>query len=103
MRDFEISRDGMLWAYHGNTRNVVIPKNVRVIRSYAFSGNTVIQSVTIPESVTAIEAEAFYRCRQLREIFIPERVSTIGENVFSGCAELEKNSGFFSESKLYEL
>ncbi len=69
--------------------NLVIPKSVTSIGSYAFSCCSGLTSVIIPNSVTSIGAEAFIRCSGLTSVTIPNSVTEIGSSAFSGCNNLE--------------
>lgn len=52
-------------------KTVVIPKNIKVIASSAFSGS-VIEEVFIPQNVIRIEKKAFSQCKNLRTVEIDE-------------------------------
>lgn len=62
----------------------VIPKGVKKIKQYAFSGNEHLTEVIIPDGVTEIEHRAFENCRNLRCITIPPSVAYMGNFVFIG-------------------
>ena len=68
--------------------DIVIPSDIKEIKSSTFSGCTSITSVTIPDSVTTIGNEAFYNCSSLTSVNIPDSVTSIGENVFNDCNSL---------------
>ena len=57
--EFVISAAGELKQYKGSDTDVVIPSEVRVIDSSAFSGKQRLSSVVIPEGVTEIRGNAF--------------------------------------------
>ena len=69
--------------------NVVIPKTVKAIGKYAFSG-TLLKSVKIPNSVERIKASAFDFCLNLKSINIPNSVKVIDGWAFSYCDALKK-------------
>ena len=65
--------------------NLVIPDDVKEIKSYAFLYCYGLTSVTIPNSVTSIGDYAFSGCDGLTSITIPNSVTSIGEGAFSNC------------------
>ncbi len=68
--------------------SVKLPKTLKKIGSYAFSGCSGLTSVTIPDSVTSIGSGAFYGCSSLTSITIPDGVTSIGDYAFYGCRRL---------------
>ena len=82
--DFEIV-NGILQKYNGPGGNVIIPSNVTMIGTDAFSMNSDIISVTIPYGVTRIGDGAFSICSNLTSIIIPNSVTSIGDQAFSSC------------------
>jgi hypothetical protein len=62
----------------------VIPKGVKSIGNWAFSGCSSLASVVIPEGVTSIGGGAFWDCSSLTSIVIPEGVTSIGVWTFDG-------------------
>ncbi len=82
-------RDNVLEHYYGETESLVIPKNVKEIGRYAFSGCQSLVSINIPDGVTKIRIGAFYRCKSLKSIVIPNSVVEIGESAFLCCKSLE--------------
>ena len=67
---------------------MTIPNGVTRIRTYAFSGFSMMTSLTIPNSVTNIGAWAFNYCEGLTSVTIPESVTTIGGQAFASCSNL---------------
>lgn len=87
--DFEVS-NGVLVAWNGNDRNLVIPDNLGItsIASDAFADKKdILQSVKIPEGVTVI-GTAFKGCSNLTSVEFPNSLTTIGEHAFEGCTNL---------------
>lgn len=80
--------NGILVAYQGSGRDVVIPDGVTEISDSAFRNCESATSVTIPNSVTAIESRAFYCCTSLASVTIPNSVATIGSSAFAYCSNL---------------
>ena len=62
----------------------MIPKGVKKVKQYAFSGNKHLTEVIIPDGVTDIEHRAFENCRNLRSVTIPPSVTYMGDFVFLG-------------------
>ena len=85
--DFVI-QDGVLVAYMGSSRTVVIPSTVKRIGYRAFYEKSV-SSVTIPDSVTEIDNSAFESCRPLRSVLFPPTLIKIGKWAFANCKKLE--------------
>ena len=69
-------------------QTTVIPNNVTVIGSYAFSGCSGLTSLTIPNSVTTIQDFAFEGCSGLTSLTIPNSVISIQNFAFEGCSGL---------------
>lgn len=46
--------------------------------------------VSVPKSVRKIERFAFSGCKAMKSIYIPNSVRTIGEGVFKFCESLER-------------
>ena len=68
--------------------NLVIPDDVKEIKSYAFCNCSGLTSVEIPNSVTSIGISAFEGCSGLTSIEIPNSVTSIGFYAFGGCSGL---------------
>ena len=79
-------------AYYGlNTiEEVVVPKNVRVLRE-AFEGMAGLRKATIlTDKLTEIGDDAFYWCSALEEVNIPDKITRIGEGAFFWNLRLSK-------------
>ena len=79
--DFLVS-GGVLAAYRGNARDVVIPEGVRVIAAEAFLGHEEIISVTMPESLQVIGEGAFEGCTNLRDVSLNQGLVQIKDRAF---------------------
>jgi len=69
--------------------DVVIPPNLTVIESYAFTGCTSLTSVTMPPTITTIEGSAFCYCTSLSAVTIPPSLRLIWSDTFWNCPNLE--------------
>ncbi len=104
----------VLYSYHGQEENVVIPNGITIIGSRAFSirdgvkiksiiipeGITEIgfgafelyqndiESITLPSTVKSIGGQAFWNCTSLNHIVLPSGLEQIGYNAFSDCNNL---------------
>ena len=79
-------------AYYGirAIEKVVIPKNVRVLRS-AFNGMAGLRKATIlTDKLTEIGDDAFYWCSALEEVNIPGKITRIGVGAFFWNLRLRK-------------
>lgn len=68
-------------------RDYIIPKSVKKINKYAFTG-TNIYSVVIPGSVGKIGKEVFAGCWDLSEVEIEDGVTSIEKKAFNECYDL---------------
>lgn len=68
---------------------ISIPKGIKKIGSWAFSGCSSLTSITIPDSVTSIGDGAFAGCSSLKNINIPDSVTSIGNSAFTHCRVLK--------------
>ena len=69
-------------------KSVKLPKTLKIIGNYVFSGCSNLRRITIPNSVTTIGSSAFGRCYNLTSVTIPDGVTSIGNSTFSGCSSL---------------
>lgn len=83
--DFDI-RNGVLWKYHGNETDVIIPDSVSVIGDYAFENRSDILSITFPQKLNSIGMYSFLGCTSLRMVDIP-MIGFTDNNSISGMAE----------------
>jgi hypothetical protein len=87
-QDFEIV-GGTLKKYMGESTEVVIPDNVKIIGRDAFNQCKAITAVKIPDSVVEIECWAFAGCTNLKIVNLPETIQIVDRSAFSGCCKLE--------------
>ncbi len=81
--DFLIS-GGVLVAYRGTAKDVVIPDGVRVIAGEVFRNNTEIETLTLPEGLLIIGEGAFEGCKYLMQFTIPESLEEVKDRAFYG-------------------
>ena len=102
--EFEIM-DGILFHYHGQGGDIVIPDSVGIINDLAFYKyasdgyqgmyqlvnyeNYTTQKIILPSGLTSIGNFAFHGQRDLTSITIPGFVTSIGDFAFSGCRSLK--------------
>ena len=110
--EFVINKKGVLTAYTGNDKVVIIPDGIKAIGKEAFSyfrsKRIEINKVIVPEGVTEILEDAF-EYSKITEIELPSTLKKIGKNAFNGCEELtgiiipdgvtEIGAGAFSDCK----
>ena len=97
--------------YETNLTRVVLPKNVRSIKSYAFSKSKVrevqmfdgvewiyesafrncaqLKSITLPKTVKRVDGYAFEYCSQLKTVVLGDSVTALGYGCFFNCSALE--------------
>ena len=80
---FEI-KDGELIEFKSNRKEVVIPNNVKIIKSFAFDGQDRIERIFIPKSVDIIRSFAFNNLSNLKEVIL-EDVEVIEKLAFNLC------------------
>jgi len=85
-RIYNINNNGVITAYNGNEKDIIIPLMINKIRVTAIGTqvfrNKQLDSVKIPFGVTSIEHNAFSN-NHLTEIIIPSSVTYIGHGAFS--------------------
>lgn len=81
---FLIVGEGILLAYRGNAKEVVIPDGVKQIGSEVFEDHKELKKVTIPSSVTKICADAFRNCSNLTEVSGAESLKSVVRGAFYG-------------------
>ena len=68
---------------------LVLPKTLTKIGSYAFSGFDQLVELELPDSIVSIGACAFRCCSSLRSVKLPARLKVLSESLFSQCKALE--------------
>lgn len=69
---------------------VVLPKDITSIDSYAFAMCQKLRNITIPDGVIAILNNVFSDCTSLVDIKLPNSIKEIGGSAFNNCTSLEK-------------
>lgn len=65
---------------------IILPENLELIDSYAFSGCSQLTEVVFPESLREIKVGAF-QYTALNEVILPEGLVTLGEWAFYNCTQ----------------
>ncbi len=69
-------------------KEIVLPKNIKILNNYLFKGCSALTSIVLPESVEEIREHAFADCVSLKEISMPESMELISNNAFLNCSNL---------------
>ena len=85
--DFEIEGTDLI-EYIGDDDNVVIPKGITQINSYAFA-DCQIKTISFPQTLKRICYSAFRNCAELKEIVLNEGLIEIESSAFEGCKVLD--------------
>lgn len=67
---------------------LVLPKMLKKINGYAFTGTKWLQKVVVSSGIKTISKNAFRSCESLKEISIPSTVTKIEKFAFSNCMKL---------------
>ena len=87
LKDF-IIKDGVLTKYIGKDTDVVIPDKVTKI-DRAFFDNKKVVSIKMPKTVKSVRSYAFSGCKSLTSITLSEKINHIDEGTFEGCKNLK--------------
>ena len=86
--DFILSNNNILQKYLGNSKEVVVPDGITLIRKHAFREKNLVQRVILPASLEQIEERAFKDCTNLKEIIFSARPKECSGCAFCGCKSL---------------
>lgn len=102
-----IIEDGILKSYKGNSKEIIIPDNVKSIGYQAFYNNNNITKVIMPKSVEEIRWSAFGNCVNLEKIILNKELKVIAPNstarahgIFIGCNKLKTVGPIGSNSNI---
>ena len=68
--------------------SILIPKAIRIIKSYTFYGCAALTSLTLNDSITQIQDYAFFGCSKLSNIIIPNSTKSLEASAFGSCTGL---------------
>ena len=83
--------------------DIVVPKSIESINSYALYGCSSLNSISIPNTVTNIGESAFYDCSRLRTISLGSGISSIGRNAFGNCSRLYEVTCYAQDPPIADL
>jgi len=90
--------NGILLAYQGSAKEVVIPQGVVRIEDEAFAWNSTLEIAVISEGVESIAVNAFYCCDNLKQLEIPGSVMEIGIDYYICCFKTCPNLEYINVS-----
>ena len=84
------SKDGeeLIAFPQGESRDYIIPANVKELHRGAFYDCESLGDVVIPEGVAAIPEDCFYNCYAMQNVALPQSLTTICESAFWNCMGL---------------
>ncbi len=84
-------------------KKITLPKSIKRISPYAFSGCTAMQEIVFSSGISdlRIESHAFSGCISLDNLVVPDGISELADQAFIGCSGL-KNI-YASAKQPYEL
>ena len=93
--EFSFDEDSKtILTYHGTSKNVVVPSEIRgipveYISENTFNENKSMTSIVLPNSLKTIEMYGFYDCIGLTEVSLPDSLTDIGAFAFQSCESLQ--------------
>lgn len=73
------------FAYSKKVKQVILPKNLKKIGSFAFDSMYELESVIFPNTLEEIEEYAFFCCKKLNNVVFPFSLKKIGYCAFDSC------------------
>ena len=74
-----------------DVKHIVIGREVKTLKSGAFSQATSLEEIDVPDNVTEmLLGNTFYKCSALKKARIGRGVKVIGNSAFSGCSSLKE-------------
>lgn len=86
--------------------SIIIPPNITIIDSNAFSGASELTNIILPQELREIRENAFYACTKLTAMNIPAAVTDINTQAFFECSNLgtltvdPKNNTYASQDNI---
>ncbi|MBQ7531313.1 MAG: leucine-rich repeat domain-containing protein [Paludibacteraceae bacterium] len=77
------------------------PKNQDTIYTGTFAGCWMLKQIVIPEQVRVIRSQAFMACMSLKSLFIPQNVDSIGSQVIYGTKDIQGSPGWICDDGVY--
>lgn len=79
---FKIENENLI-SYNGDDKNIILPKGIKTLKSYAFCNvNANNKEIILSDSIESIEEKAFYAVPNIEKIFISKSVKNINEKAF---------------------
>ena len=79
-----------MFYYLDNLTSIVLPSQLKEIRSSAFSLCKNLNALKLPEGIKVIPSSAFIYCDKLSNLVIPSTVEIINDYCVSGCKSLKR-------------
>lgn len=78
--------------YAGNAEltKIVIPENIKVIRSEAFSKCPNLTDVILPENLQSVDVQGFADCPALESVKFPDGLKILCDQAFQNCPSLKQ-------------
>lgn len=89
-KEYEINEKGCLIEYPMGRKDekYIVPENVQIISSNAFSGNQYLNEIILPEDIKFLGKESF-SSTQFIHFIIPNNTETINNGAFAACTKLK--------------
>lgn len=88
--DSKIKLNRVYIASSVNNYKIVLPQEVEIIESWAFSCCEEVKEIIVPSTKINIHSNAFNGCMKLESIRISSKVESIQENAFLGCDNMHR-------------
>lgn len=76
--------------YRSKVKNVVFPKELRVIGSMAFAECENLKTIDLPEGVYDIGYRCFFDCKNLEKVYLTKSIEVVGSEIFLNCKKLKE-------------
>lgn len=81
-------RNGVLKAYSGTSRVLIMPSIITAIDPEVFAENTYLEEIFLPEGLKVIPHGLFRNCSNLQKVHIPDSVTIVEDEAFAVCSAL---------------